>query len=243
LGPAGVSARLWVGAATMVWIDAPIGIGLVHHVTLDGVLAFLVLEGRLFLIHAARGLADAGIALEVEVVGGLLLVVLVGHVWSPWPSGGPTASAAKGSRRADHRSETGARAEPGAAYRETVSGPAGSWAPGAGPRRAAGHRRRDRARSRRGRWAAPGRARFRRAGWEWSRTGASAWQGSFVSQTAGARRGSRQRHRIGREPITMGQLPARKGVGPQPATEHENGSAEQYRAARHRENHPGRPHP
>jgi hypothetical protein len=75
---------LVIGAASMIGLDAAVRGRVVHRIALDGVLAFLVLEDHFLLVDPARGLADAGIALEVEIAGLVGLGVLIGHVWLPF---------------------------------------------------------------------------------------------------------------------------------------------------------------
>lgn len=69
-----------------VRIDAPIGLRVVHHVAFDRALALLVLEDEFLLVDPARRLADAGIALQIEVVGLLGAGMIIGHRKSPWMS-------------------------------------------------------------------------------------------------------------------------------------------------------------
>src|SRR5690606_14093406 len=72
-------APLFVHPAPSLRIDAAIGFGVVHHVALDGIVAFLVLEGHFLLVDAARRLANPRIALEVEIVGVAGLGLIGGH--------------------------------------------------------------------------------------------------------------------------------------------------------------------
>src|SRR4051812_47696171 len=77
----------------MVRVDGALAVGLVHHVAFDGAIGLLVFEGGLLLVDALRGLANARIALQIEIAGGSRLGVMAHRGFScagpQWSNGRP----------------------------------------------------------------------------------------------------------------------------------------------------------